>query len=372
MIRLTRRRLMELAAALAALPGHAIAQAPPGPSLRRGVNLAHWLQYGGRQRIEHSDMDLLRESGFDHVRLPIDPAFLGWNPSLPAIMPGLGRVEAALDMALGHGLDVILDLHPEDKLRRRLEEESAMEPAFAALWRLMAKLAAPHPSRIALEILNEPQYYARAGRRWPGVQARLLDAIRDSAPGNLAVLSGNQGGSAEGLADLPPVADPNTAYVFHYYLPYLFTHQSSEWMAEDKYTAAAHVRRLAYPAADAHAVEIASADQRKRVEREVERYQAENWRAERIARDIDIATRWGRTHGKRVLCTEFGVTRNADPVSRYRWIGDCRRVLEEAGIGWSLWEYSDIFGITADSGASSAPPRSLEPEAIAALGLRGR
>lgn len=365
MIGLTRRRMMALVLALGAMPARALA-IEGRPPLRRGIALSHWLQYGGRQTVGAEDMDLLRASGFDHVRLPVDPLFLGWRPSRPDILPGLDRVHSALDLALGHGLDVILDLHPEDNLRRPLEEDPELEPAFAALWRILARSAAAHPDRIAVEVLNEPQYYGRAGRRWPQVQERLLAAIRHVAPDSLALLSGAQGGSAEGLAALPPSTDPATAYVFHYYLPYLFTHQGADWMAEDKYTAAAHVRRLDYPAAQALLPQDIAADQRKRVEREFARYRAEDWRAERIARDIGIAASWAAEHGRRVLCTEFGVLRtHADPVSRYRWLADCRIALEAAGFGWSLWDYADIFGVTEDG----AMPRRLEEGAIAALGL---
>src|SRR5437879_12930340 len=60
--------------------------APPVPTLRRGLNLSHWFAqarsaHGYNQ--EHlttyttaSDVALIRRLGFDHVRLSVDPALV--------------------------------------------------------------------------------------------------------------------------------------------------------------------------------------------------------------------------------------------------------------------------------------------------------
>ena len=49
---------------------------------------------------------------------------------------------------------------------------------------------------------------------------------------------------------------------------------------------------------------------------------------------------------------------------------DVRGALEAQGLGWTLWDYSDIFGITD---AAPVPPRGslrkIEPAALQALGL---
>lgn len=47
-------------------------------AIKRGINLSHWLSQGyarGRmreQRVTETDIKLLKEAGFDHVRIPID------------------------------------------------------------------------------------------------------------------------------------------------------------------------------------------------------------------------------------------------------------------------------------------------------------
>jgi hypothetical protein len=83
-----------------------------------------------------------------------------------------------------------------------------------------------------------------------------------------------------------------------------------------------------------------------------------------------------------VLCTAFGAVRKSiAPVSRYHWVEDTRKALEAAGIGWTLWDYTDQFGVTqltgdtvvepADGSVHLADPnsgtRDFEPEALDAL-----
>jgi len=44
---------------------------------RRGVNLSHWLSWEGRQPVVEADVRMIRTAGFGHVRLPLEPAFIG-------------------------------------------------------------------------------------------------------------------------------------------------------------------------------------------------------------------------------------------------------------------------------------------------------
>ena len=94
--------------------------------LKRGINLSHWLQYDGRQPIVAADMVMIRQAGFDHVRIPFDPLHLGWNPDIASAAatarPTLDftPLDQAVNLALQADLAVILDFHPEAPLRHRI------------------------------------------------------------------------------------------------------------------------------------------------------------------------------------------------------------------------------------------------------------
>ncbi|HRE53385.1 MAG TPA: cellulase family glycosylhydrolase [Candidatus Competibacter sp.] len=384
--------VMGLLLLLLALSGGPAAGEELAPALRRGVNLSHWLQYQGRQPITAADMAAIRQAGFDHVRLPFDPERLGWKPDGQGVAaeswPGLIELDQAIDLALAADLAVILDFHPESALRDRIETEARIGKAFVQAWRALAARYAKRPvERLAFAPLNEPQYYSFDGaRRWRRLQADVVSAIRQQAPSHWVLLSGTRGSSIAGLQLMTPLVDPRVRYVFHFYEPMLLTHLNAPWepfqsgpqgmVADLKYGAdPAQTLALARPLPGADA-KIAKAA--------IEEYAAEEWSARRIAQEIAKAAAWAQQHNVKLVCTEFGIFRNAaDAASRNLWLRDVRVALENAGIGWSVWDYADFFGIataagkvakTADGapipGDPKNPVRQFDPETLTALGLK--
>ena len=347
------------------------------PALRRGLNLSHWFEYEGGQALTGPELRQLHSLGFDHVRLPLDPVLGGWRPLAGPRLGTLPALQAAVALALDAGLDVVIDLHlaPEDK--PALEARPDAEAALALLWQQLARSFANTPAdRVAFELFNEPQYYGlRAVGRWPAVQRNLLAAVRSAAPQHLVLLTGPKGGSLDALLQMTPEPDARLAYVFHSYEPFLFTHQGAAWL-DTRYTTAGLHTGLRYPAAaQAAAPPPRLAIAHPRAAQELAAYLGTSaqggWGPQRLRALADRAGAWARQHGVRVLCNEFGVIRaNVDPASRYRWIGDMRSALEANQIGWTLWDYTDIFGITAQSARLGfAGKRTLDAAALPALGL---
>lgn len=341
-----------------------------GPAMRRGLNLTHWFEYERGQSVSPGEMRALHALGFDHVRLPVDPVVCGWKPVVDHPLPFLGELRQALDELLAAGLDVVVDLHLEPSDKERIEASAHGQAAVVSLWsRLSRELAVLPVERVAIELFNEPQFYGAAAGQWPSFQRRMLEAVRAQAPRHRVLLSGNQGGSVEGLQRLVPLRDAAVAYVFHYYAPYLFTHQGAHWMDTRWSTAGLH-HGVRYPAALQRAQPARLSRPHPRAAQEMAEYLQQDWGPARIAREIQVAGDWARRHGVALVCNEFGVLRaSADAQSRYRWIGDVRRSLEAEGIGWALWDYTDIFGITVESNQPNRRgARTIEPQALAALG----
>ena len=352
--------------------------------MRRGLNLSHWFEYEQGQDVPAAELAAMRAVGLDHVRIPVDPLVGGWLPDggvtaglRPAFMSAL---RAALEAAIAAGLTVVFDLHLTPQGKSRIEQQAPLERSLAALWSQIGRaLADLPPSRLAFELFNEPQYYGAQAARWPPLQQRLLGALREQAPRHLVLLSGHQGGSFKGLraaittaTATAPLADAALGWVFHYYEPFLFTHQGAHWL-DTRYTTAGLRGGLRYPAAAQADLTPSLSRPHARAAQELADYRHADWGAARIRADIDAAGAWARQQGLRLFCNEFGAIRaNVDPASRYRWVADVRSALEANAIGWTLWDYSDIFGITAVS-ALPAPrggSRSIERAALQALGLQ--
>lgn len=366
-----------VAAGGVAVPGtSALALAAPAtvstsqPALARGLNLTHWFEYERTQAVDAAELRHLKSLGFDHVRLPLDPLICGWQVADPGRLPFADDLRAAVDSALNAGLALVLDLHLEPSDKERIEASAQGRAACVQLWSALARLMRELPaSQLAFELFNEPQFYGSALSAWAPFQQQMLQAVRAQSSLHTVLLTGPQGSSIEGLQRLKPLQDAAAVYVFHYYAPYLFTHQGAHWM-ETRWTTAGLHQDVRYPSAQQRGRPLNVSRAHPRAAAELQRYVDEDWRSERIAQDLQVAAQWARRHGARLVCNEFGVLRAAaEPASRYRWIGDVRRALEGQGLGWTLWDYTHIFGITAESSqAGRRGARRLEPAALQALG----
>lgn len=361
---------------LCLIAGCTLALAANAQSLQRGINLSRWLEASGGPPVSAQELRRLREAGFDHVRLPVDPVALGWSPQRGPGLSGLARLRSAVDAALEARLDVIVDLHPNERTKQAIEAESAWSDGYVAMWQgLAAEFKRTPTKRVAFELFNEPGYYGlTGGYAWSRYQQRLVRAVREVLPAHSLIVSGRKGGSLDGLVELEPLADPNLIYSFHYYLPYLFTHQGASWMQGDQWTTAGHWRDVRYPALQAR-LKLPRSDGKVAAERatdELAEYFQSGWNRQRIAAQWRPLAAWARKHRVRVHCGEFGVIRDGvDPVSRYAWIGDVRALAEANGWGWSLWNYADDFGIASGSNTEGRERGELEAAALRALGLRG-
>jgi endoglucanase len=375
-VKARRRWLQQLLGAAAAAACGTSVRAAPGdarPPMHRGLNLTHWFEYDRSQVVRPAELRELRSLGFDHVRLPLDPLACGWRVAEPARLPFAQDLQQTVEQVLAAELTLVLDLHLEPSDKASIEQAAQGRAALVALWSALARMVSQAPvPRLALELFNEPQFHGSASPGWAPFQRQMLQAVREHAPAHTVLLTGHQGSSIEGLQRLKPLADKAAAYVFHYYSPYLFTHQGAHWM-ETRYTTAGLHRDVRYPASLQAGRPLQLSQPHPRAADELQRYVAERWAAERIHRELSAAALWARTHGVPVVCNEFGVLRAAaDPASRYRWIGDVRRSLETLGIGWTLWDYAHIFGITETSSTPpTSAPRRIEPLALAALGRPG-
>lgn len=333
------------------------------PTLARGVNLSHWLTYQGRQPIVQADMNLIREAGFDHVRIPFDPGFLGWQPDArggqSAVLPQIGKLDAAVELAIQSGLVAILDFHPAESLKKRIETEPKIQAAFVNLWGNLATRYRNRPvEKLVYEVLNEPQYWELGSPAdWLSLRGKALGAIRKRDSAHLVLLSGRFGGGIKGLLEEPTVKDPAVAYTFHYYEPMLFTHLGAPWEpfisgVQGMFTG------LLYPAsANSWSVvhwgniQLKPDADEDTVAAAMTEYQP--WGAARIAEDLVQVQHWSAEHRARVICDEFGVLQpGLDAVSRSRWLKDVRMTLEHMGLGWSVWDYADLFGIAFPTGDS--------------------
>lgn len=381
--------------------------------LQRGLALDTWITWPGDDRyaepglvagfpewrgvVNDADLKAIKTTGFDFVRLGLDPAMFLWpanRDKRPTLIKGM---HAAMDRLKAADLKIVVDLHalPVTPGWKSLGVEAYLgnERNYAAYLELVAdigkQLADENPARVAFEPMNEPTVDCDWGSngknsRWQAMAQRLHRTARAAAPKLTIILSGACWGGAWGLShlDAKAFADDNTIWSFHSYEPFIFTHQGASWTGGPE----SHVEGLRYPPERkqyqpilaAARKRIASADVSKARKLQLDKELAFNlkqyMRDGRKEMKTAFATvkGWARRNKippERVVLGEFGAHRLRTPAeddpSRANYLREVRMMADKAGYAWSVWGWSGTFGI-----AQNNDSRAFSPLLLDALGMK--
>ena len=338
--------------------------------LQHGINLSMW--YAQTKDfspahldglINRTDFAMIKSLGFDHVRLSIDPEWLIQEPQAGTLkaepMARLDKTVAELESA---GLNVILDMHPEDTFKNPLAKGDEAPQRFYAFWSNFAKhYASSDPEKIFFEIMNEPDMEDLY--RWQGVQARAVARIRSVAPQHTIIATASNYSGVESVIALEPVRDENVIYTFHEYNPMWFTHQGASWGIQGW----AVLRGVPYPSTGQNVQAVLGEEQDERTRLMLQRYGWDQWNASRLGAEIAAMAEWAQRRGVPLYCGEFGVYKAfSNPAMRATWISDVRTALESKRIGWAMWDYQGGFALVTKENGKIV----VDQDVLRALGLR--
>lgn len=350
--------------ALLLRPAASLAIPPPERTevLRRGVNLTGWFRYpvsrdpaALRGWLSDAAMTDLKRAGFTFARLAVDPALIDGPAMRQLFLDQVRRLQL-------HGLAVVVSPHP---VSWDLEANPADRARLAAFWHDLAPALRPLPPALTFpEVLNEPVFHDDPAAWWR-LQSELRATIRAALPEATIVLTGQDWGGIAGLLTLPPDADPNTVYSFHFYDPAELTSLAAYRPGLDRDALA----RLPFPESDPASCQPAADSSRDAATRDLIRfYCAIGWDDARVRARLLDAAAWARRHGVALLAGEFGASAALNPAARLAWLRLVRETCDGNGIGWALWGYDDVMGF-----ALRRPPETrplLDRSVLAALGLR--
>jgi endoglucanase len=410
----SRRRVLAGVAAAAAAGALPALAAPEPVPLRRGIGLWPWFSLttefpaprtdyawppfqADRPVPTRADLRRLADLGFDFVRLPLDPGpFVAFEGARRAEL--LRDLSSAIETALAAGLRVAVNVQANAATHHFTPDafygtdRAPLFPAYHALVGDLARLCArAGTDRVVLEPVNEPPQ-ACGALAWNRVQDALLATARTAAPSLTLVATGSCGSLVAGLTALDPAPLARFApllYTFHFYEPYLFSHQGATWLTEEPFYR--WLNAVPWPASRGTLPEaLAAARARMDADRTVPQAEKTRDRAVLAAKLRDyfdgapgaayvadamapVAT-WADLYAippRHVLMGEFGALRTdarftaSRASDRAAYIRDVRLAAEKAGFAWSFWNLFDGFGLMDDAHA-------VDPALVAALGLRAR
>lgn len=330
-----------------------------------GVNLTGWLQVGSPREIQFTkftkqDLINIKSLGCDVIRLPINLHFMtDGEPNYTVDPLFFYFLDQIVDWAEKLELRLILDNHTFD-----VDSSTAtdIDEVLVPVWSQMAEHYKDRSPLLYYEILNEPHGISDA--RWAQIQQEVIDAIRAVDPVHTIVVTGAGWGSYNNLKYLPVYADDNLIYSFHFYDPFLFTHQGASWVDPSLVPLAG----VPFPYGVDDMPSCPPELKGTWVQSSLSGYKNDGT-VKRVRERIDLAVDFRDQRQVPVFCGELGVyMRNSKDEYRVYWYEVVRTYLEEKGIAWTMWDYQGGFGLF-EAGTNELFEHDLNIPLVEALGL---
>ncbi len=287
-----------------------------GSALHRGVNLGNMLEAPNEGDwglwVHQEYFSLIRQAGFDFVRLPIRwSAHAGTGPPYTIDPAFFSRIDQVVGWALQDHLAIILDFHNYGEI---MTDPAANRDRFLGIWKQIAEHYQKAPPQVLFELLNEPNDWLNAAT-WNDHARQALGVIRPSNPTRVVILDSPESAYYGWINTLDVPNDLHVMVTFHYYEPFHFTHQGATWVGIDTSSWLGTT------------------------------WQGTDAQKAAIEQNFDQVATWARQHHVRILLGEFGAYSKGDMASRVRWTDFVARTAESYGFPWAYWELASGFGI---------------------------
>jgi endoglucanase len=316
--------------------------------LGKGINLGNALEAPNEGdwglTLEENDFKLLKEAGFDSVRVPIK-----WSNHTSKEAPYtvdvafFERIDWVIQQALDNHLRIVINMHNYDEIFQQPKQE---RDRFIAIWKQIAERYKNKPDSMYFEFLNEP-HDALTSIAWNRLLAAVRTEFRKIDDYHTIIIGTTNWGAIDGLIGLHlPQEEKNAIVTFHYYNPYLFTHQGAEWGGPEIGTLGVEwpgpPSKPAVPAEEAGKIDWVSKWFRDYNQNPDE---SNPGGKHAVMADLDQAANWSAQEKRPLWLGEFGAYSKGDMASRVRWTSFVRSEAEKRGFRWAYWEYASGFGV---------------------------
>jgi endoglucanase len=281
--------------------------------LGRGVNVIGYdpiWNSRARGRFQNKHFRLIREAGFNHVRINLHPfRFMGDGPAHTLAPAWLETLDWAVAQCQEAGLLAILDLH---EFTAMAEDPIGLKSKFLAVWRQLAPRFQNADQNVLFEVLNEPNQKLTP-ELWNEYLKEPLEIMRVTNPTRTIIVGPAFWNGIDFLDKLElPEEDRNLIVTVHYYHPMAFTHQGAPWSAENR---------------DRVGVRWVGSEEEKIA----------------IQADFSKVQAWAGQNRRPIYLGEFGAYDQGEMESRVRYTGFVAREAERQGWSWGYWQFDSDF-----------------------------
>lgn len=284
--------------------------------------------------IKASDLQLLKQLGFKTIRLPV--AFRHFEKAKIPQQQVLARIDIAWALCKQYGFKLIIDYHYGD-----LADSNYLSATKNIIntWTAVAKkYLHTDPDNLFYEIYNEPP--PLNPQVWKDAAYNIVTAIRKIDKRRTLLVGASNYNSIYELSRFVRLSDENIIYTFHFYEPFLFTHQGAEWVGDQMATTGVtfpyNVEK--FPAMNPKAKGTPG-------EANYNKYHLDGNEGS-IKDKLQIVKNWGDKYTVPIICGEYGsYNKYADEQSRCNYISAVRKSLKQLNIPGILWDYNTSFSL---------------------------
>ncbi len=333
--------------------GRSLVQRRTEQYLSRGVNLPNWLEedkeWDGVFKYDRSDIERYAEQGYNAIRFPIDldkwvidrdEVVAGTKPF--AIDSTLFTIIDSLEQwTAQNSLSLTIDYHQYDgSLNITSVADTGYRKMVAELWKAVAHYYSSNEREdIFYELTNEPGIAEFIPNNlWREMASEMLDSIRSVDQFHSVIYGESRWYDRDELLnnDLFAAEDTNIIYVFHYYEPFIFTHQGAPWAEQDE------TRNVPFPySEEAWTTEYLDFGILRETPLWIKsrfHYYYREGNVNRIYNDIAEMKNWAVANGVPIICNELGVyDKSSQLQDRVNWFTAIGEIFTEMEIGYAIW-----------------------------------
>jgi endoglucanase len=259
-----------------------------------------------------------------------------------------GAPDYNLDPLFVYMLDQVIDSAKELKINLILDNHTFsvteststnIDKILMPVWTHMAERYKDRSKYIYYEILNEP--HGIADSSWNRIQMLTLSAIRKIDTVHTVIVGPASWNSYNNLSAMPLYTDTNLIYTFHFYDPFVFTHQGAGWVDPSMVP----LSGVPFPYNPALMPDCPNTLKGTWIESSLNNY-INDGTVSYVQKLIDIADNFQKTRHVKLYCGELGVfMENAPDSDRTYWYREVRKYMESKNIAWTTWDYKGGFGL---------------------------
>lgn len=310
----------------------------------RGVNLTRFLELSPKEIVNdpyiHTDFQMIKSEGFDHIRIPVAFHFYADPTNNYALNPAVfSKLETLITNAFLNDLNVILCWSNFEEFRK---DPSKTTNLFFTVWKQLSEFYNLYPQNLAFELIDSPAASIDS-KSLNQIYNQSISLIRELNHERVLFIDPPEA-SVDYLGKLVfPYEDDNLIASVKIFEPIYFTHQGLSINGIDL----KKVTGIVFPAPPNKPAAIAP-DLPFQIKEFLTEY---NKLPEAInpcskisfSYFINIAKQWSDYLGRPVYIAGFGASSMIDENSRSKYYFQVRKTIEEANIGWAIYDWKYNF-----------------------------